>query len=143
MAATGLALAAGKQAACELLAVVSQELVDFGRARLVQCLEKGLCAGNALIGLDGHKHPARRPVNGHKQVAPFRFVLHLREVFHVHVQVARLVALERFVGGLKLLRLKGVEVFYAVAPEAPAEPRARDSGNRNSRVTASKSSSAS
>lgn len=42
MVAAGFAFAAGKQAVCELFAVISQQFVDFDRTGLVQCLKEGL-----------------------------------------------------------------------------------------------------
>ena len=105
MVATGLALTTGKEAIGELLAVVGQHSGDLDRAGLVQGMEEGPSAGGRLVAFDLHEHPARRPVNGHKQVAALGFVLHLRQVLHIHVQVARLVAFERLV---RLGRLGGL-----------------------------------
>ena len=128
MVAAGLALAAGKQAVRELLAVVGQQLGDPDRTGLVQCLEEGLCTGGCLVGLELHKHPACSPVNGHEQVAPAALVLHLGQVLHVHVHIARLVALERLVHRLWLLGLEGVEIARSMAAQAPIQTRARDMG---------------
>ena len=126
MAATGLALSGCKEPVRELLAVVGQQLVDFDRAGLVQSFEEGFCTGGRLVGLDGHKHPACGPVNGDKQVAPLGLVLHLGQILHVHVQVARLVALERFVGLLGRGRLQCIQIAYTVAAQAPIQSRTRD-----------------
>src|SRR6218665_165081 len=105
MVATGLAFAVGKQSVGELLAVVGQQLVDPDRASLVQCLQEGLCTGSRLVGLELHEHPSRGPVDGDEQVAPAALVAHLGQVFHIHVHVARLVALEGLVGHRRLLGL--------------------------------------
>ena len=64
--AAGLALAAGKQAVRELLAIVAQQLVDPERTGLVQSIEEGQCTGGCLVGLELHEHPAGSPVNGHE-----------------------------------------------------------------------------
>ena len=82
MVAAGLALPAGKQTVRELLAVVGQQLGDPDRTGLVQCPQKGLCTGGCLVGLELYEHPSRGPVDGHEQVAPLRFVLHLGQVLH-------------------------------------------------------------
>ena len=58
MVAAGFALPAGKQPVCELLAVVGQQLGDFERAGLVQCLQEGLRTGGCLVALQLHEHPA-------------------------------------------------------------------------------------
>jgi len=69
MVAAGFAFPAGKQAVCELLAVVGQQLGDPEWTRLVQCLQEGLRTGGCLVGLELHKHPARSPIDGDVQPA--------------------------------------------------------------------------
>ena len=93
MVAAWLALPASKQAIRELLAVVGHKLDDSERTCLVQCLQEGMRTGGCLVGLQLHEHPGGRPVNSHEQIAPAALVLHLGQELHVHVQVARLVAL--------------------------------------------------
>ncbi len=88
MIAAAFAFPAGKQPVRELLAVVDQQLVDPDRTGLVQCLEEGLCTGGCLVGLELYKHPTRGPVDGHEQIAPLRFVLHLGQVLHIHMHIA-------------------------------------------------------
>ena len=124
MVATGFALPAGKQSVCELLAVVGQQLVDPDRAGLVKCFEKGPGTGRCLVGLELHEHPARGPVDGHEQVAPLRFVLHLGQVLHVHVHVAWLVAFEGLVRYRRFPGLEGVEVARSMAAQASVQTRA-------------------
>jgi len=114
----GLALSARKESVRELLAVVGQQLLNPERAGLVQGAEKGLRAGRRLVLLDRHEHPALGPVNGHEQVAPLRLVGHLRQVFHVHVQVARLIALEALVRLTGRARLERIEVAQSMAAQA-------------------------
>lgn len=126
MVAAGFALPAGKQAVCELFAVVGQQLVDPDRAGLVQCLEEGLRTGGCLVGLELHKYPTSGSVNGHEQIAPAALILHLGQVLHIHVKVARLIALEGLVGYRRRLGLEGVEVARSMAAQAPVQPGARD-----------------
>ena len=75
MAPAGLALAGGKQAVGEFLAVVGEQLVDPDWAGLIQSVQKGFGTGVCLVGFVDHK-----------QVAPLRFILHLGQVLHVRVQ---------------------------------------------------------
>ena len=126
MIAAGLAFAGGKQAVRELLAVVGQQLFDLDRAGLVQGIEEGFGTGSCLVSLDGHKHPARGPVNSHEQVTPLGLVLHLGQVLHIHVKEPRLVALEGLVRLLWGGGFEGIQVAHAVAAQAPVQPRARD-----------------
>ena len=51
-----------------------------------------------------------RLLRSKKGVASLRFFLHLGQILHIHVHIARLVALERLVHRLWLLGLEGVEV---------------------------------
>ena len=124
MVAAGFAFPAGKQAVCELLAVVGQQLGDPEWTGLVQCLQEGLRTGGRLVGLELHKHPARSPINGHEQIAPAALVLHLGQVLHIHVHIARLVALEGLVCYRRLLGFEGVEVARAMAAQTAVQARA-------------------
>jgi hypothetical protein len=119
MVATGCSLAIGKQAVRELLAVVGQQLLNLDRASLFQGPQEGLGASSALVVFDGDKHPARGPVDGDKQVAAFGLVLHLGQILHIHVQVARLVELESPVRLAGRLGLEGVQVTHAMAAQTP------------------------
>ena len=122
MFSSGLALARGKQAVCELFAVVRQQLDDPQRAGLVHGLQETACARGRLVTFNHHEHPARGPVDGHEQVAAPGLIGHLRQILDVHVQVARLVCLEGFVWLLRFDRLEGVEVAYAVAAQTAVQP---------------------
>ena len=85
----------------------------------MQRLQERLGTGGCLVGLDLHKHPACSPVDGHKQIAPFRLILHLRQILHIHVQIARLIAFKSLVGLHWLVRFQGIEIAHAVATQAP------------------------
>ena len=43
----------------------------------MQRLQEAARAGGGLVGLDGHKDPAGRPVDGHKEVTPAGLVRQL------------------------------------------------------------------
>lgn len=126
--ARGFALTAGKQPVGELLAVVGQQFSDLQRTRLVHGIEERFRTGCSLVPLDRHEHPARGAVDGHEQIAPLRLLSHLGQVLHVHVQVARLVALEAFVRLAGRGRLQVVQVAHAMAAQAAVQARAADLG---------------
>lgn len=96
--ATGLTLTAGKETIGELLAVVGQHLGDRDGVSFVQSLQERLGTGCCLASFNLHIHPAGRAVNGDVQIAAFVLVLHLRQVLHIHVQIAWYVAFESLVG---------------------------------------------
>ena len=91
-----------------------------------QALCNALTKACALIGLELNEHPACGPVDGHEQVAPLRFVLHLGQVLHINVHIAWLVALEGLVSERRLLGLEGIEVAHPMTAQTPIQPRARD-----------------
>ena len=123
-----LALAGGEQTVGELLAVVGEQPPDPDRTGLVQCLQERGGGLRGAAGLDRNEHPARSPVDRHEQVAPARLVGHLRQVLHVHVQVARLVRLERLVRRLGRSWPQRPQVAHAVAAQAAIQARARHLG---------------
>ena len=51
--------------------------------------------GGGLGFVDADEDPARRPIHRHEQIAPGRFISHLRQILEVDLQVARLTGLER------------------------------------------------
>lgn len=69
----------------------------------------GQTAGRKLLAVarreDAHEEPADGAVDRHEEVKPPILISHLRQVFHVDVQVAGVVRLEELVRGLWLLRL--------------------------------------
>lgn len=119
MSATGLWLTAGKEPIGELLAVIGQQLGDLDRVSLVQGLQEGPGTGGCLVGFDLYKHPARGSIDGHEEVATLSFILHLRQVLHIHVQIIGHIALEGLVRLGRLAGLEGMEIAHAVAAQAP------------------------
>lgn len=94
MVSAGVFLAPPERPISELSAVVRQQRLDPERRRLVQRIEersRGCCG---LLALDGDEHPACGAVDGHEDIAPLCLILHLRQVLHVHVDVARLIGFE-------------------------------------------------
>jgi len=77
MVSRGLALTVGKKPVGELLAVVGKDFLHPDRASLVQGAQKRACSSDRLVALDLNKHPARGPVNCHKQIAPAGLARHL------------------------------------------------------------------
>ncbi|BAO82883.1 hypothetical protein SMCB_0655 [Serpentinimonas maccroryi] len=128
MLTRGLPSTGGKEPVRELFAVVSQQLMNLERTGFVQGAKESLGTGCGLVALDRHVHPARGAVDGHEQVAPLCLIGHLRQVLHVDVQVARLVALEALVGLTGRGGLEGIEVAHAVAAQAAVNARAAGFG---------------
>ena len=124
MVARGLMRATGKQPVGELLAIVGQNFLHLDRASLVQGVEKRASASASLVALDLNEHPARGAVSGHKQIAPAGLVGHLRQVFDIDVDEARLVAFEGFVRLAGFFRLERIEVTHAMAAKTPVKTRA-------------------
>ena len=53
------------------------------------------CALAAVFYIENaNEHPSGRPVDGHKEVAAAALISHLRQVFHVDVDVAGLIGFE-------------------------------------------------
>ena len=114
--------------------------------RMVQALSKAfrkawaLAAVLLLLICTNTQRVAR--FDGHEQVAASVLVLHLRQVLHIHMDVARLVALECLGLCLGFTRLERIEVAHAVAAQTPVKPEretlshvtARRSSRGNSRV---------
>ena len=78
------------------------------------------------MALDLDEHPTRGALDGHEQVSSPILIGHLGQVFHVDVEVARLVDGKGAVLGLGSLRLQRPQVAHPVAAQAAIQPRARD-----------------
>ena len=87
MISSGLTFTLGKQSIGELFAVIGEQSLD--RTGLVQGIQKAAGAHRTLVLFDLHKHPARYPVNRHKQVASRGLVSHLRQILDVYVHETR------------------------------------------------------
>ena len=120
----GRALAQAEEAVGESLAVVGQHAGDLHRGRALQIAQEPPRVGRSLRRVDAHEDPARRPVDGHEEVAAAVLVGHLGQILDVDVQVAGFVGLEAAVRGLGLLRLQRLQVAHPVAPQAAVEARA-------------------
>ena len=80
---------------------------------------------------DAHEHPPCRPVDGDEQIAPrvrrencppdsflIRLAIrHLRQVFHVDMQVSRRIGLERLVRLSGGLGAQGIEIAHTMAAQ--------------------------
>ncbi len=91
--------------------------------------------GGGLRLADPDERPARRPVDGHEQVAPRRFVRHLRQILHVPMQVAGLVGTERLERRKRLeclmlgpwrCRQQITQIAKPMAAQTPVQTRTRD-----------------
>ena len=106
------------------LAVVGQHAGDLHRGRALQIAQEAPRVGRGLRRVDAHEDPARRPVDGHEEVAAAVLVGHLGQILDVDVQVAGFVGLEGAVRGLGLLRFQRLQVAYPMPPQAAVEARA-------------------
>ena len=133
MAPAGLFGLAG-EAISELRAVVGQHLGDDHRRGLVNALQEVHSTGLALIVVQADVHPARGPVDGHKQVATLGLVGHLRQVLDVDVDEAWLVVLEGLcrLGSQVVSRIElstqGSQIAGIVPHQATIERRTRHLG---------------
>lgn len=74
---------------------VGHDGLDAYWTRLFEHIEKSTGAGGGFVGHDLMTHPARGAADGHKQATVTAIVCHFRQVFDVHVSVARLIDFER------------------------------------------------
>ena len=87
-------LAKAKEATGPLLPVVCQDRADMDRASSFKVTQKPSGISCGLIVVDADKNPSGRAINGCEEVAALRFILHLRQVSHVDVDVAGLIGFE-------------------------------------------------
>ena len=99
---------------------VSTRVICIGAARS-RSRRKRRAFGRGLRRVDAHEDPARRPVDGHEEVAAAVLVGHLGQILDVDVQVAGFVGLEGAVRGLGLLRFQRLQVAYPMPPQAAVE----------------------
>ena len=112
----------------ELAAVVSENLLNLHRRGQLETAQEVGTADFGLVAVDAEVHPARRPVDGDKQIATLGLIGHLWQVFDVDVQEAGLIVLEGFERGWLAFNhgLKALQVRDAVAAQAPVQTRAGD-----------------
>jgi hypothetical protein len=127
--AGGPPAAKSEQTIGELLAVVGEHTGDRHRRGAFQIAQKTAGVGSSLGWVNAHEDPSRGAVDGHEQIPAAALVGHLRQVFHVDMQVARLVGLEGPVCRPWQSRLQGAQVAHAMPAQAAVQP-----GTRNMRV---------
>nr|WP_246004479.1 hypothetical protein [Plasticicumulans acidivorans] len=130
MRAAGVALAGGAEAVGEGLGVVGEHGAHVEGGALVYAREKASGRGGLLVIEHFQVHPARGPVDGDVQVAPGRLIGHLRQVFDVDVQVARVIGPEAAGRGVRFgcRRAHVLKPRHAVAAQAAIQARAADPG---------------
>jgi len=126
MISTGLMFMRGKQSIGELFSVVGEQSGDLDRTCFVQGIQKAAGAGRTLVLCDLHTHPARCPINRHKQVASRGLVSHLRKILDVYLHDARHVAFKGLVNQRGGFRFERSQVPHAMAANASAQTRTRD-----------------
>ncbi len=110
----------------ELLAIVRQHAGDPHRGGALQIAQEPAGVGRSLRRMDTHEDPAGGAVDRDEQIPALLLIGHLRQVFHVDVDVAGLVCLERLVRGLRHLRLQVTEGADPMPTQASIQPGARD-----------------
>ena len=125
MLSRGRALAQAKQPVGKSLAVVGQYPSDLHRSRTGQVTQETARIGSSLCWIDAHKDPAGRPIDGDKEVTPSVLIGHLRQVFDVDMQIARLICLEGSVCRLGFFRLQVAQVAHTMAAQAAIKTGAR------------------
>ena len=123
--AGGLAFAQTEQAVGEFLPVIGQNRPDPDWAGPFQIAQKSAGIGGSLGFEDPDEHPAGCPINRHEQVAPGRFISHLRQILHIDMKVAGLVGFERLVLRSGVASLQVTQIAHPMPPQAAVEARAR------------------
>ena len=109
----------------ELLAVVCKNGADTDWAGAFQISQEAARVGRRLRRENADEHPSRGSINGHKEIPARGFIGHLRQVFHVDMDVSRLVSLEGAVLRLLFLGRELAQVSHAMPPQATIQARAR------------------
>jgi hypothetical protein len=99
------------EAVGELRAIVCEDLRDFDRRRPLEPAQKIDAAVVGHVAVDVQENPTRRAVDGHEQIAAGCLVGHLRQVFDVDVNEARLIVLERLLGRDRLSLGRGNDIL--------------------------------
>ncbi|CAM4420544.1 hypothetical protein PARU111607_18005 [Palleronia rufa] len=124
--ARGRALAQAEQPVGELLAVVGENTCDLHRRGALQVTQEAARVGGRLRWVDADEDPSGRTVNRHEEVASPLLVRHLRQVFHVDMQIAGLIGPERLVRRLRRLWCEVAELAHPMSPQTAIQPGARD-----------------
>ena len=126
MLSCGRALAQAKQQVGESLAVVGQDPGYLHRCCTGQITQEAARIGGGLCWIDADKDPACRPVDGNKEVTPPVLIGHLRQVFDVDMQIARLICLEGRVCWLGFFWLQFAQVGHSMTAHAAIETGPRN-----------------
>ena len=118
-------LAQAEEPIRELLAVVGKNGADADWAGAFQIPQEAAGVGRSLGREDADEDPAGRPVNGHEEVAAAALIGHLRQVFHVDVDVTGLVGLEGAVLWLRGLGFQIAQIAHTMSPQAAVQPGTR------------------
>ncbi len=124
MLATGRLLPV-EQAVGEFAAVIGQDGAYVAGCRLLKRRQEGACRGGGLVRPDLHEDPAGGPVDGYKQIAAYRLVRHLRQVFDVKVEIAGVVRFERLAHRSGWCRLQIAQAAHTMPAQATIQTRAR------------------
>ena len=105
---------ATKEIICEFLATIGQYFCDLYRAGLVQGDQERFGAACAFLELNRNKNPTDCPVNRHEEIATFEFIRHLRQLFDIDMDIARLISFQCVMQSNGLFGFQRVEVPHTV-----------------------------
>ena len=125
MFASRSTFAQAEEAIGELFSIISEYGADAHRAGAFQVTQEAPRIGRCLAVADTNKDPAGRSVDGHEEVTAAALIGHLWQVFHIDMDVAGLVGLERAVFWFDSLGFEIAQVADAMTSQAPVEARAR------------------
>jgi len=115
------AFAQAEEPVGELLAIVRQDGADPYWAGALQISQKAPGVGGCFAVVNADKNPTGGAINRHEQVAARRLIGHLRQVFHVDVDVSGLVSLEAAALWAGLLCLEIAQVAYTMPTQTAVQ----------------------
>lgn len=111
-------LAQAKEPISELLSIIGQNSADADWAGTLQVAQEAARIGCRLCIENANEHPAGRPINGNEKIAAAAFIGHLGQVFHVDMNVARLIGFEATVFWPRFLDLQAAQVAHTMTTQA-------------------------
>lgn len=76
--------------------------MDLERCSFAYGSQEGFGGCCRLVLLDINEHPACSSIDGNKNIAALVLIVHLGQVLHIYMYIARLIRLEGFVLALRL-----------------------------------------
>ena len=118
--------AKAEQTIDKLLAAVGQHVGDRHRRSAFQIAQKPAGVGSGFRRVDAHEDPPRSAVDGDEQILATVLFRHLRQVFHIDMELARLIGLEGLVRRMWQGKLQSAQIAPAMPAQAAVQPGTRD-----------------